>query len=75
MASGGDTLSRFGVTDWFQIGKFLAVLFLLGGFLVSVEAFREIRVPFTGIRLATARREVTTPDRPTDRPVEGAAAR
>ena len=29
----------------------------LAGFLVSIDVFREIRVPFTGIRLATARRE------------------
>jgi hypothetical protein len=57
MASGGDVLSRFGVTDFFQVGKFLAVLFLLAGFLVSIEAFREIRVPFTSIRLSPARRE------------------
>jgi hypothetical protein len=57
LASGGDVLSRFGVTEFFQVGKFLAVLFLLAGFLVSIEAFREIRVPFTSIRFATARRE------------------
>ena len=57
MASGGDTLNRFGVTDYFQWGKFLAVLFLLAGFLVSIEAFREIRVPFTSIRLTRGRRE------------------
>jgi hypothetical protein len=57
MASGGDTLNRLGVTDYFQWGKFLAVLFLLAGFLVSIEAFREIRVPFTSIRLTRGRRE------------------
>ena len=33
------------------------MLFLFIGFLVSIEVFREIRVPFTGIRLATRRRE------------------
>jgi hypothetical protein len=57
LASGGDTLSRFGVTEFFHLGKFLSVLFLLAGFLVSVEAFREIRIPFTSIRLAAARHE------------------
>jgi len=57
LASGGDTLSRFGVTDFFQVGKFLAVLFLLAGFLVSIEAFRDIRVPFTRLRLGGVRRE------------------
>jgi hypothetical protein len=57
MAGGGDILNRFGVTDFFQVGKFLAVLFLLAGFVVSVEAFREIRIPFTSIRFGTARRD------------------
>jgi hypothetical protein len=33
------------------------VLFLFAGFLVSIEAFREIRVPFTTIVLRRARRE------------------
>ena len=52
-----DGLNRFGSTDLFQLGKFLGVVFLFAGFLVSVEVFREIRIPFTSIRLATARRE------------------
>ena len=57
LASGGDTLNRFGVTNVFQVGKFLALVFLLAGFLVSIEAFREIRVPFTSVVLRRARRE------------------
>jgi hypothetical protein len=58
-----DTLNRAGSTELFQVGKFLGVLFLFTGFLVSIETFREIRVPFTRIRLATARRErVPVPD-------------
>jgi hypothetical protein len=57
MASGGDALNRFGVTNYFQVGKFLAVVFLLAGFLVSIEAFREIRVPFTSLRLSRSRQE------------------
>ncbi len=57
LASGGDALNRFGVTNWFQIGKLLAVIFLLAGFLVSIETFREIRIPFTAIRLRSGRRE------------------
>ena len=52
-----DSLNRAGATELFQLGKFLGVVFLFAGFLVSVEVFREIRVPFTGIRLSTARRE------------------
>jgi hypothetical protein len=52
-----DSLNRFGATELFQVGKFLGVVFLFAGFLVSIEVFREIRVPFTSIRLATGRRE------------------
>ena len=57
LASGGDTLNRFGVTSVFEIAKFLAVLALLAGFLVSIDAFREIRVPFTGVVVRRARVE------------------
>jgi hypothetical protein len=57
VASAGDSLNRFGITAPFAIAKLVAVVFLLLGFLVSVEVFREIRIPFTGIRLGTASRE------------------
>ena len=40
-------LSRFGVTQTFFLGEFLGVVFLFAGFLVSVEVFREFRIPFT----------------------------
>ena len=52
-----DSLNRAGSTELFQLGKFLGVVFLFAGFLVSSEVFREIRIPFTHIRLATRRRE------------------
>jgi hypothetical protein len=52
-----DSMNRLGSTEFFQIGKFLGVVFLFAGFLVSVETFREIRIPFTGIRLRPLRRE------------------
>jgi len=52
-----DSLNRFGATELFQLGKFLGVVLLFAGFLVSVEVFREIRIPFTGVRLTTLRRE------------------
>jgi hypothetical protein len=52
-----DSLNRFGVTELFQLGKFLGVLFLFAGFLVSIEVFREIRIPFTTITLGRSRRE------------------
>jgi hypothetical protein len=56
-----DSLNRFGSTELFQLGKFLGVVFLFAGFLVSIEVFREIRIPFTDIRFATARRERSRP--------------
>ena len=66
MASSGDILLRFGVSDYFQAGKLLAVVFLFAGFLVSVEAFAEFRIPFTGVVLARRRQEdPEPPDRPT----------
>ena len=40
-------LSRFGVTETFFLGELLGVVFLFAGFLVSVEVFREFRIPFT----------------------------
>ena len=57
VASAGDSLNRFGVTGPFAVAKFIAAVLLLAGFLVSIEAFREIRIPFTGIRIGTLRRE------------------
>jgi hypothetical protein len=44
-------LNRFGMTGTFFLGEFLGVVFLFAGFLVSIEVFREFRVPFTGIVL------------------------
>jgi hypothetical protein len=63
-----DSLNRFGSTELFQVGKFLGVVFLFAGFLVSVETFREIRIPFTRIRLGGARREDPAMTAPTETP-------
>ncbi len=49
-------LSRFGVTETFYAGELLGVIFLFAGTLVSVEVFREFRIPFTH-RVLRARRE------------------
>ena len=49
-------LSRFGMTQAFFIGELLGVVFLFAGTLVSVEVFREFRVPFTR-RVLRARHE------------------
>ena len=75
VATLGDTLNRFGMTEWFQLGKFLGVLFLFVGFLVSIEVFREIRIPFTSIQLGGIRREAIGSERlpGTHRPGDGSA--
>jgi hypothetical protein len=52
-----DSLSVAGSTAISSLGKLVGILLLLAGFLVSTEVFREIRVPFTSIRLGGARRE------------------
>ena len=57
LASSGDILARFGTTDFFVLGKFLSVIFLFLGFLVSIEAFSEWRIPFTRIVLLRRRAE------------------
>jgi hypothetical protein len=44
-------LNRFGDTSGFFIGELLGVVFLFAGFLVSVEVFRDIRIPFTRVVL------------------------
>lgn len=51
-------LNRFGDTSGFFVGELAGVVFLFTGFLVSVEVFRVIRIPFTGLVLRS-------------RPVEG----
>ena len=57
LASSGDILARFGTTDFFVLGKLLSVIFLFVGFLVSIEAFSEWRIPFTRIGLLRRRAE------------------
>ena len=59
-----DSLVRFGFTGLHEIGLFLGVVFLFLGFLVSSEVFREIRIPFTPIRLRIRHQE-TLPAEPT----------
>jgi MFS family permease len=71
-ASSGDILLRFGIPDLFFVGKLVAVVFLLLGFLISVEAFAEFRIPFTRIVLVRHRRERTAP--PAEPEADGARA-
>jgi hypothetical protein len=49
--------NRFGATSGFFVGEFLGVTFLFAGFLVSIEVFREIRIPFTRLVLLSHRTE------------------
>jgi hypothetical protein len=44
-------LNRFGVTWSFFIGELLGVLLIFLGFLVSIEVFSDLRLPFTRIVL------------------------
>ena len=49
------SLARFGMTEAFFLGELAGVVFLFAGFLVSIEVFREIRIPFTRVVLHTRR--------------------
>jgi hypothetical protein len=68
-----DSLNRFGSTELFQLGKFLGVVFLFAGFLISIEVFREIRVPFTDRRLWRTRHERDAARRESDLKTESTA--
>lgn len=45
-------LNRFGVTWSFFLGELLGVVLIFAGFLVSIEVFSDVRLPFTRIVLA-----------------------
>ncbi len=47
--------NRFGNTSGFFVCEFLGVLFSFVGFLVSIDVFSDVRLPFT--RVVLARRE------------------
>ena len=57
IVSGGDSLARMGSTSLYSVAKLVGIALIFLGFLVSVEAFREIRIPFTGRVLRGARNE------------------
>jgi hypothetical protein len=61
-------MSRFGTTSLFFVGELLGVLLLFLGFLVSVEVFREIRIPFTHVVLRTRGSESSIPTSATPAP-------
>jgi hypothetical protein len=53
-------LNRFGDTSGFFVGELLGVVFLFAGFVVSVEVFSEIRIPFTHVVLRARQAEQAT---------------
>jgi hypothetical protein len=60
LVTGTDFGVKSGSTEIFEASKLIGIALIFLGFLVSIEAFREIRIPFTGIRLSRARREAGT---------------
>ena len=50
-------LSRFGVTWSFFIGELIGVVLIFIGFLVSIEVFSDVRLPFTRVVLRRRDRE------------------
>jgi len=57
LISGTDFGVKSGSTEIFQASKLVGIALIFAGFLISIEAFRELRIPFTSIRLGGARRE------------------
>ncbi len=53
-------MNRFGATSGFFVGELLGVVFLFAGFLVSIEVFREVRIPFTSVVLLRRTAEETS---------------
>jgi hypothetical protein len=60
LVSGTDLGVKDGATAIFELSKLLGIALIFLGFLVSIEAFREIRIPFTAIRFSRDRRESGT---------------
>jgi len=63
LGDAGMTLRRAYTSGWLQ-ALMVGVLFLLAGFLVSVEVFEEIRIPFTHVVLRTRRRDGRRAEQP-----------
>jgi hypothetical protein len=57
LVTGTDFGVRGGETTIFALSKLGGISLIFIGFLVSIEAFREIRIPFTQVRFAVARTE------------------
>jgi hypothetical protein len=68
-------LSRFGVTWSFFLGEFLGVLFIFAGFLVSIEVFSDVRLPFTRVVLVRRHPEKSGSSSGVGKDEEGGAPR
>jgi hypothetical protein len=55
-----DSLYRFGSPTLYELGHLVGLVLIFLGFLVSIEVFREIRIPFTSRILRGARTERST---------------
>ena len=55
-------LNRFGVTWAFYLGELVGVVLIFIGFLVSIEVFSDVRIPFTRVVLARRRAGVEASD-------------
>jgi hypothetical protein len=60
LISGTDFGVKNGSTEIFEASKLIGIALIFLGFLISIEAFREIRIPFTSIRLSRTRQEAGT---------------
>jgi len=61
LVTGTDFGVKGGETTIFALSKLGGISLIFAGFLVSIEAFREIRIPFTQVRLARDREERPEP--------------
>ena len=57
LITGTDFGVKEGSTAIFEASKLIGITLIFVGFLVSNEAFRELRIPFTSVRIGGVRRE------------------
>lgn len=57
LITGSDFGVKGGETAIFELSKLVGIGLIFAGFLMSTEAFREIRIPFTRIRISARRQE------------------
>ena len=55
-------LNRFGITWAFFLGELVGVVLIFAGFLVSIEVFSDLRIPFTDVIIGRRRVGAEGPD-------------